>query len=239
MILVNDIFEDVTIDNAATVENGDLSLAGFSRISKRAELRLEDWVTGSVSDATPPAIYTTEKVRGWASPFSKQVMFNVENGSSIIPADFYMYETLAIKNSVLQADCETGVQSETDDADGTIEVLDAQVFDDRCKTYIERLRPSIERPIAKRVGNTFQYSPKDLGTIKLTYFRYPIFAKIVSKLDPVYNNEVIDENLSTNYEWGEYARELLVWFICDTYALKNRERALKELLNATGKSARG
>lgn len=239
MIKISDIFDDVTIDNAATVENGDLSFAGFSRISKRAELRLIDWLTGSVSDATPPAIYTTEKVRGWASPFSKQLPQNVQNGVSDIPSDFYLYETLVIANSVLQADCETGVQSETDDADGTIEVLDAQVFDDRCATYIERLKPSIERPIAKRVGNTFQYAPKDLGTIKLTYFRYPIFAKAVTKQDALYNDEVIDENLSVNYEWGEYARELLVWFITDTYALKNRERSLKELLNATGKSARG
>lgn len=239
MIRAIEIYEDVTIDNAATVENGDLSFVGFSRISRRAELRLLDWLTGSVSDATPPAIYSTEKVRGWASPFTIPDPLNVVDGKVAVPENFYLYETLVVLNDISSEDCETGEKKQSETPPGTIEVLDPQVYDDRLSTYVDRLKPSLKKPIAKRVGNTFEFTPKDLGSVKLTYYRYPKFAKIVPRIDDLYNTEVVDEVLSTPYEWGEYARELLVWFISDTYALRNRERALKELLNATGKSARG
>lgn len=236
MIPVTTIFEDVTLDNAVVSENGELSIQSFTRISERAELKTLDFLTGSIVDPTPPAIYTSEKVRGWASPFSVKKLYNISDGVLLIPSDFYLYDTMAVSNSMLKADCETGIQSQTDDPDVPIEVLDPQVFDDRVNTYVGRLKPTISHPIAKRVGNTFEFLPKDLGTIKLTYYRYPVYAKIVVKDDPIFRNEVIDIQLSTNYEWGMYARELIGWFITDIYANKTREVALKQLNTATGKT---
>lgn len=238
MIKVSEVYTDVAEDNILTAQNGDLSYAKFSRISKRAELRLLDWLTGDVSNATPPFPFTSQKVKDWASPFITPATLNVEDGFIDLPDDYYLFESSVMVNSTKQLNCETGVEIKDQKPNIPIELLDPQVFDDRISTYIKRLKPSLSRPISKRVDLRFEYDPVDLGTIRLLYYRYPKFANIVVKEDSVYKNEIIDENASTNYEWGEYAREILIWFITDTFAVNTREISLKQANKDTGKTVR-
>jgi hypothetical protein len=101
------------------------------------------------------------------------------------------------------------------------------------------LKPSFEKPIAKMVGKKIEFNPKDLGSVGLDYIRYPVFAEIKVIADPTYNDEVADPNTSINYEWDENVRELLVWFITDTFSNHISNQAMKQQNAQTGKTARG
>lgn len=235
MIEIISIYNDVAIDNVNKDENGYLSFDKFNRLSKRAELRLLDYLTGDIENIKPPIPYLSQKNKDWLSPFIVPKPDQVLDGYINKPTDYYGFENLYRIGSKVK-ECES--DDEQDDCNSPIELLDGAKFNDRCKSDIEECKPSMENPISKMVGNKFQFAPKDLGSITLEYVRYPVFGFIKSKTDTVYNKPVADVAASQNYEWGEFAREILVWFITDTFAIHTRETALKQQNSATGKLVR-
>jgi hypothetical protein len=219
------IYDDVVKDTANSDQNGAITYDMFTRMSKRAELRLLDWLSGDVSNERPPAPYLTQKNKDWLSPFIVKLPAQVVNGVIQRPADYYQYENFYRLGTKVNADCEDDDIQPTE-CNTPIEILDGQQFYERCNTYIEELKPSLNVPICKLLGNTFEVLPKDLGSVCLEYIRYPNYGSIIPKIDVIYNEEVPD--IVTNYEWNENSRELLIWFICDTFANHTREQALKQ-----------
>lgn len=238
MIEIKTIYEDVALDNVNTAENGNLSYAMFNRISRRAELRMIDFLSGDIENQKPPMPYTSQKDKDWLSPFIKAYPKQVMDGKITRPADYYGYENMYRVGKGISTDCKDD-EVVPDGCNTPIELLDGSKFSKRCETFIEDLQPSFKKPIAKPIGRDFELLPADLGSITLEYVRYPKFGRIVMKLDTVRNDEIIDEPNSINYEWDEYARELLVYFITDTFAIHTRETALKQQNQATGKTVRG
>lgn len=238
MISVKSVYEDVALDTVDSATNGNLDFETFNRMSKRGELRLMDFLTGDVENIKPPTPYTTEKLKGWLSPFITPYPAQIKNGKIDKPENYYGFENFYLLGTYnIQSAC----YEEVDNQEGcntSIELLDGNKFYQRCNTFIEGLKPSFLKPIAKEVGNTFEFLPKDLGSLILEYIRYPKFAKIVSKIDPIYNDEVVDENLSTNYEYDESMRELLIYFITQSFGVKVREQALLQANELQGKLVR-
>lgn len=227
---IKSVYEDVA-DVIDLNQNGTLSFERFNRFSKRAELKFIDWLTGKIDIPNLPQPYQSQKNKDWVSPFIVRLPANIVDGFITVPSDYYLYEHLHRIGSKLEADCE---ENENDNGisakqcDPLITMLDSGAFDMRCNTYIDELKPSPNNAIAKRVGKQIEFRPSDLGSIVLEYVRYPIYGKVVTKTDAQYNEEIIDETLSTNYEWEDYAREHLIWFIVDAFSNNTRERALKE-----------
>lgn len=238
MIEVISVYDDVTKDSINKWESGYASIEMFNRLSRRAELKILDWLSGDVAAQTPPEPWVTQKNKDWLSPLIAKLPVVITNGVFEKPSDYYKYDdsfSIPIKD-----DCDSDDEEQTIEVcDIPITVLNGDKFNKRCTTYIEDLKPSFKKPIAKIVGNTFETRPRDLGGATLEYIRYPKFAIIGKKLDPDYNNEVPDNNNSINYEWGEWARELLIFWITDLYSNHIREQALKQFNVASGKTARG
>lgn len=238
MIPIKEVYEDVSKDTVDSATNGNLDFETFNRMSKRAELRLMDFLTGDVEGVKMPAPYTTEKLKGWLSPFITPFPAQVRNSRISKPEDYYSYENMFLLGSYNNTSS-CGEEDESQEGCNTsIELLNGDKFYQRCNTFIEGLKPSFTKPIAKEVGKEFEFLPQDLGSIRLEYVRYPKFAKIISKIDTVYNDEVVDESLSTNYEYDESMRELLIYFITQSFGVKVRENALLQSNELQGKLVR-
>lgn len=243
-IPVKEIYEDVALDSANTSENGQLGFQMFNRLSKRAELRMLDYLTSDIANQIPPILGNSQKNTDWISflitPFPAQVI----NGAITRPADYYGYDSMVLLGNYQGLkncdDTEENEDEETAVVTGcntTIQLLGSAQFALRCTSFVEGLKPSFTNPIAKQVGRTFEFMPTDMGSVKLQYVRYPIFAKIVAKPDPIYNDEVIDEDASTNYEYDDSARQLLIYWITQEYGIHTREQALLQANQLEGKTA--
>lgn len=232
MIDVISLYKDA--ENQALVEaNGSLNYTLFNSISRLAELDVMDWATGDITGRQPPEPYITQKNLDLCAPFIKTEKLQVVNGSVPFPNEYYGLENLYLLGNYRSgnSDCEEGEEQEVNilkDANTPIEILTGAQFNVRCNTYIQGLQPSFTKPIAKVAGKTFEFMPKDLGSIGIQFYRYPVFAKITTVLDPVYNEEVPDPLTSTNYEWDEKTRGLLLWFIIDRFSNRISNKAQKE-----------
>lgn len=232
---ISDIYNDVALDEINSAENGNLTFSMFNRISKRGELRLLDYLTSDIENIKPPFEYTSQKVKDFLSPLITKYSAQVIGGKIEKPTSYYGFENMFLLGNA-KSDCDSKT---TEACNIGIELLDGNKFFERCNTWIEGLKPSLSKPIAKEVGNRFEFLPKDLGSITLEYVRYPVFGKIITQMDNVYNEEVVNENLSINYEWDESCRELLVFFISSFFSTHTRERALAEQHQVTPKLVRG
>lgn len=210
-----------TIDTIATDQNGDLSLTKFNRFSRRAELRIIDWLTGNDTIIPAPPF---QKNKDWISTFIKKLPAQVTAGVISKPEDYYTYDNFFRIGSKVEADCEEDEVAET--CNTPIEMLDGQQYYVRCNTYIQEKKPSFKKPIAKIVGATIEVTPNDLGIVVLEYIRNPVFAEIKTMADPVYNDVVPNEITSINYEWPEAVRPVLIWFIVQSFSVYTRENAL-------------
>jgi hypothetical protein len=239
MIEIKSIYDDVALDMVDSATNGNLDFETFNRMSKRGQLRVADFLSGDVNNEKSPIPYSGQKIKDWLSPFITPFPAQVKNGKIDKPDDYYGFENMVLIGNVsIDSNCDE--EEITNEICNTpIELLDGNKFNQRCTSFIEGLRPSLSKPIAKEVGNTFEFMPKDLGSIKLEYIRYPVFAKIVKspELD-IYHEEVIDEVNSTNYEYQESMRELLVYFITQSFGIKVREAALLQANQLQGKLVR-
>lgn len=235
MISVISIYEDVTKDSANTAENGELGILQFTRLSRRAEISLFNWLTGDPAGIQPPTPYLTQKNKDWLSPFITKFPAHVVDGFITRPANYAAYENFYRLGSGTNSDCDEDETVSQDECNIAIELLDGQKFYQRCNTFIEGLKPSLNKPIAKMIGNTFEVLPKDLGSVTLEYIRRPKYAEIKTKVDVVYNEVVPDPLTSIDYEWQEEVRDVLIYIITDYYANNTRENAIKEFNMITGK----
>lgn len=235
MIDAISVREDVIKDSINKWESGYASIEMFNRLSRRAELRIIDWLTGDVEGVKPPEPWLTQKNKDWLSPFIARYRASVTNGFIDKPSDYYRFEGFKRLTERVDDDCE----DERESNEPNITLLDSDKFNQRTTTYIISKRPSLKKAIAQMVGNQIEVRPRDIGSVELLYIRYPKFAVIGSKVDPVYNDVVPDDNNTTHYEWGEWARPVIIYFITSFFADHIREQALKQFNQATGKGERG
>lgn len=220
-------------DRINVAENGQFSYSMFNRFSKLAELRLTEWLSGDISAIVPPEPFRSQKNSDWLSPLIVKFPVNVKEGAIARPSDYYLFQDLYSLGGDTDCDMEDVVIKKT-----PIKVLSNSKYYQRARTFIKSLQPSLEKPIAKQGGKSFEFLPDDIGSVVLEYVRYPKFASIATKIDTVYNQEIPDETKSIDYEWDEWASEPLVFFICDAFANRTREQALKTANIMTGKTIR-
>lgn len=198
-----------------------------------------DFLSGDIENQKAPLPYISQKDKDWLSEYIKTLPKQVVDGKISKPSDYYGFENMVVLgNYNSNVDCENE-EEKKEECNIPIELLDGDKYTERCRTYIEGLQPSFTKPIAKEVGNTFAFNPSDLGSVALEYIAYPVYGKIVSKLDVEYNVQVIDEDKSINYQYSEWARELLIYFITQSFGIGTRENAIQQQLQSTGKLVRG
>lgn len=241
MIKVSSIFQDV-LQQIAKEENGDLSYDDFNRLSKRAELRLLYWVTGDARGGVMPAPYETQKNKDMVSPFILVFNSPLDSKSQFErPEDYYQYENLfSLEAPESSSECEEDKKCGAEDSENTVsktqvKLLDTSKFYKRANTYIEPLKPSNKNPIAKQVGKKFEILPLGIQGVTLEYVRYPKYAAIKTVDNDDYNEPIIDEDTSKNYEWGENAYDILVYIIVDLFSNSVREASLKQANEITNK----
>ena len=226
------LYEDWARDAIQKDENGVASYEMFNRMVKRGSLRLLNYITGDQSGQSLPLSYSTEKAKGFISflitPYRQQVV----DGLMAKPDDYYMYENLYIM-ALKDNSCEEPTGCDTEDNPDEIiytavEMLDGQQFIVREQTYIELLKPSAKKPIAKEVGANIEFLPKDVGNAKLEYIRYPIAGTVNSVYDATYNDQIANAATSINSEWPEFARELLLYFMTDMFANNVSQQSMKQ-----------
>lgn len=228
---------DTVADKVKQEQNGVLAYKSFNIKLESASLWLQDYITGDIEGVKPPEPYNNQKLRDFVSILLITVKGITEEGLFPKPADYYMWDEFSIIGSWKDEEC--GDEVIRKGCDTPIEILDGDTFNERCKTHIKSLQPSIKKPIAKIVGNNFHCLPEDLGSVKLTYKRYVTAGEIKSVFDPIYGEDIPDTVNSIDSEWPDYALNLLVWKISSQYATGNREDALKQQLQVDGKSVRG
>lgn len=233
MLLTSEIYKDV-LDTINEAENGRLTIDKFNRFSRRAELRFLDWLSGDISSQIPPEPFLSQKNRDWLTPFIVPFPAQVSGGIIQRPADYYKFGHIYKLGSAVSGDCEDDIK---EGCNTPIELVDNALFDERCNTFIEELKP-VNKPIVKMLGRTLVFGPSDMGSVVLEYTRYPKFGEIVAKQDQVFNDLVPDDSASTPYEWDDSARDALVWFIVNSYYDSTREQAGKQFNIATGKTVR-
>jgi hypothetical protein len=232
---INGVFLDV-LDRVSPEMNGSLTIQKFNRYSKLAELKLLNWLSGTLSgEQGYPEPYTTQKSSDYLSPFVSTDKKQVENGIAQKPDGYYLWQKAAIIGDRKDELC--GEPVIITGVDTPIERLDSAPFDSRSQTHIESLKPSIRKPICKIVGDSILTLPKDLGSILIEFVRYPVYGELKTMIDTVYNNEVVDLENSVNYEWNEYAREPLIFFITQFYGAGTRESNLQQQNSLVGKTA--
>lgn len=229
------LYEDAARDQANKDENGYMSYEMFNRMIQRASNRVLDYITGDSDNQKLPISYSTQKAKDFVSFLITKFPSVIANGIITKPSDYYNYENLYILSLKNQTGCgDDGTSCDQDDVveeiiKTPVEILDGQQFYVRAQTYIKGLKPSPQKPIAKMVGNTIEFLPQELGSCTLEYIRYPIAGQIVSILDPVYYTEVADPALSTDTEWPEWARELLIYFLTQSFATHISENSLFQM----------
>lgn len=240
MILVSSIYNDV-LDLISKDQNGEMDFSMFNRMSKRAEVRLLDFLTGNVTGQKPPVSFSNQKTRDFLSPIMKDYKTGLDNdGKFTKPTDYYyydnMYSLIAPEACEEPEDCDADV----DEAIGkyVITLLSGDRFNQRKDTYISGLKPTPKKAIAKEVGAGFEVYPNVAGVV-LEYVSTPVFAKIVGTIDPTYNTPVVNENTSTNYTWDEGVRELLVYFLGDAFYNHISLQSGKQMSNASNATVAG
>ncbi len=242
MISISSVYNDV--QQIISKDNGELTISDFNRLSKLAENRIIDFITGKIEGNVLPQMYTTQKVRDFVSPLVEEYKAVPVNGRITRPEDYLLYENmfaLSLKETGCDDEENSCDDNDEQEADNTginkteIQLLNGDVFRIRAKSKIKNMKPSLEKPIAREVGNQFEFLPDGLGGVVLEYVRYPVYAVAVGMMDDEYNIEVIDPNASTNYEWNENARSMLVEIMVNYFSDQVREQSLKLMNDSTSK----
>lgn len=222
-----EIYQDAVRDDSNKSENGYMPYEMFNRYLRRAEIALLKFLTGDLVMAQDfPIPYNTQKCKDYLRKF---IAKKEANNSFKLPEDYYYWDNLEMIGDFKKQDCEDSDKVETiENCNTPIPILDGQVFNTRCKSYIPGLRPSQGSPICKIVDNTVITAPKEVGSMKLEYIRYPKFGRIEVMEDKEHNDVVPDPNKTVKCEWDEWAREPLVWMIVNLFSKHTREKALRE-----------
>jgi len=179
-------------DDASPGENGSLSTSQFNRRADMVGSWLISFFTGGVTGLKPPTQYVTQKNKDFIQhlivPDYTQIVG--ANGRMPKPSNYYTYETMyALGSQDDVIGCESG--DSITGKNTPIEILDSPQFDARTNTYIDELKPSLEEPICKIVGDYFYFFPKQLGQVNLEYIKYPTAGQVQSTIDQVTMDEVV------------------------------------------------
>lgn len=240
MIKASSIYQDVQ-QQVAKEENGNLTITDFNRLSKRAELRLLWWLSGDVKGGVLPEPYNSQKSREVLAPFVSVYKATPDGFNQIErPEDYYQYENMHTTLVSVDTDCDDDDLpcGEVKDYKGgrvSIKLMAGDKFHERENTYISSLKPSLRKPIAKQLGKKFEFLPEGIYGVYLEYLRYPVYAEIKPMVEPVFNEEIPNEITTSNYEWDENVRDILVYLIVDFYSVATREKGLKETNEMTNK----
>ncbi|HQV54311.1 MAG TPA: hypothetical protein PLX17_02300 [Chitinophagaceae bacterium] len=234
------LYEDAARLLANKDENGYWSYSMFNQGIRIASNRVLDYITGDASNQNLPISYSTQKAKDFIATLITAYSAPITNGVITRPSDYYHYDNLYIL-SLSQTGCE--VDNTNCDEDSPVaeiiktpaEMLDGQQFYVRAQTYISGLKPSPKKPICKMIGNTIEFLPRELGSCTLEYIRYPIYGTINTIQDPVYYNEVADPATSIDNEFGEWARELILYYLVQGFSTHISEASLFQMNEAAGK----
>lgn len=235
------IYEDAARLLANVDENGYWSYELYNQGIRIASNRVLDYITGDSANQTLPISYSTQKAKDFISNLITPYPSPITNGVITKPADYYHYDNLYILSLKNKEGCsDDGTDCETDDIQEEIiktpvEMLDGQQFYVRAQTYIKGLKPSPQKPICKMIGNTIEFLPRELGSCTLEYIRYPIYGEIKTMIDPVYYNIVADPATSINNEFGEWARELILYYLVQGFSTHISQQSLYQMNEASGK----
>lgn len=226
------LYEDWARDSVNKDENGTADYEMFNRVVLRASTRLLNYLTGGTDGEAPPFSYDVEKAKGFIAFLITTYKQQVVNGIMPKPDNYYSFEnlyTMALKETGCEEpkDCDDENNGVNEIIYREVDVLDGQEFNVRAGTNIELLKPK-NKPIAKEIGKNFEFLPIDTGNARLDYIRYPIAGTVNSVPDPTYNDQIADPATSIDCEWGEWARELLIFFMTDSFANKTSQQSLKQ-----------
>jgi hypothetical protein len=238
LIPVYSLYKDV-VNRINLSENGNLSLRRFNEVSWLAQLSLLDWLSGDISAAQPPEPYLSQKNKDWLSTFITTYKAQVKDGVIAKPKDYYLFQDIVYLTADKEEDrgCIEDEEGVLQVQRRSVDLLDSGAFTQRSNTFIKSLKPQV-KPICKMVGSGIVFNPPDIGSVELDYVRLPKRAEIKIVMDNVYNTEVADEANSINFEWSEFARGILVWFIVDECFNSTREQAGKTFNKMTAKTVR-
>ncbi len=226
------LYEDFARDSVNKDENSPIAYTDFNRLLNRASNRLLNFLTGGTTGMDIPFSYSTEKAKGFIAYLITPVKAQVIDGVMPKPTDYYSFENLQ-SMSLKDNGCEPNTECDNDSNDENeilykpIELLDGQQFSQRAETSIELLKPK-NKFIAKEVGKNFEFLPTTIANVKLEYVRYPIPGTVNSVYDATYNDQIADPNTSVNSEWPEWSRELLIFFMTDSFSNKTSQASLKQ-----------
>jgi hypothetical protein len=235
------IYEDASRLLANSDENGYWSYALYNQGIRVASNRVIDYITGDFANQTLPISYSTQKAKDFISSLITPYSSVIANGIITKPDDYYHYDNLYILSLKNQEGCsDDGTSCDEDDVQEEIiktpvEMLDGQQFYVRAQTYIKGLKPSPKKPICKMIGNTIEFLPRELGSCTLEYIRYPIYGEIKTIEDPIYYNIVADPATSIDNEFGEWARELLLYYLVQGFSTHISQQSLYQMNEASGK----
>lgn len=235
------LYEDAARSRANKQENGYWDYTMFNRDIQLASNRTLDYITGDQANEKIPVSYSTQKAKDFIAFLITKFPTPITNGVIERPADYYNYENLYILSLKIQQGCSTDNTPCDEDSPveeiikTPVEMLDGQQFYVRAQTYISGLKPSPKKPICKMVGNTIEFLPEELGSCVLEYIRYPIAGYIRTTIDPIFYDIVADPLTSTDCEWPEFARELLLYFLVQGFATHISENNLFQMNETSGK----
>ena len=235
------IYEDAARLLANSDENGYWSYALYNQGIRVASNRVLDYITGDSANQTLPISYSTQKAKDFISSLITKYSAVISSGVIQKPSDYYHYDNLFILSLKNQTGCsDDGTSCEEDDVveeivQTPVEMLDGQQFYVRAQTYIKGLKPSPKKPICKMIGNTIEFLPKELGSCTLEYIRYPIYGTINTTIDPIYYEIVADPTTSIDNEFGEWARELLLYYLVQGFSTQISQQSLYQMNEASGK----
>lgn len=228
MINIVELFKMFSLDDINRYDNSETAINKFNRTSKRAEIYLIKYLTGAliIEQNKFPKPFDTQKNTDYLKDFI--VPFSMA-GDYTFPKDYLIYDNMyKLANKKIVKDCDDNIIDANKNGNIPIEIVDRQKFLNRSRSYIKGILPTINNPIVRIINNSFEFMPQEIGSVVLEYIRYPKYGKLVTKFDAVFNDTILDENNSKNYEWGEWATEPLLWFMNDRHASHIREKTLKE-----------
>lgn len=227
MINVISLYQDTVRDDVNESENGYFAYEQFNRNLRRAEMNLQKFLTGDlVASNDYPIPYNVQKIKDYLGPFIVRKTFN---NNFPLPEDYYTWDNLYKIGSFDVSACDDNSELvRVDGCNTPIPILDGQAYYSRCNSFIEGLKPSEGSPIAKIVNKTVEMMPSDIGSVALEYIRYPKFGEIKWVDDPKFNQPVADPLTSINLEWGEEAREPLIWFMVNKFSTHTSSKSAKE-----------
>jgi hypothetical protein len=163
------------------------------------------------------------EIKDSLSPFTTSAALPIVSGFVDLPADYRKVKEVGYSLHINPSSC--GGTPTT----GTfpIDYYNGNEWNYMLTSAIRKGSLSKRRFRYRQFGQKFEISEKH-GSIVLDYVRNPIYANISYTINPALEEWVIDENLTTNFEWAEKDRQNLIDLFCVFLGISIRETPLIE-----------